>query len=73
MGKELNEASKSRLYGLTAIFCSLWLIQSIYDTIQAQQKVFTWLNIIFYLSLFLVIVYNVYSACKIKKAFKKDK
>lgn len=70
MNKELSDVSKSRLYALTAIVCAAWLGQSIYQTIEKGQQVFTVLNIIFYLSILLVVVYTSYSAYEMWKLTK---
>lgn len=72
MNKELNDLAKSRLYGLTSIVCSIWLVQSIYETIQQKQEIFTVLNIIFYLSIIIVIVYTAFSAYEMKQKLRNS-
>ncbi|PNY18438.1 carbon starvation protein [Streptococcus parauberis] len=62
MNKELNSASKARLYGLTSIVCSIWLIQTIYQTIKLGEPIFSFLNIVFYISIIIVVVYTAISA-----------
>ncbi|MGT2666102.1 hypothetical protein ACVRYP_02090 [Streptococcus rifensis] len=73
MNKEMSDHAKARLYGLTALVCSFWLGQSIYDTIVANQKLVTVLNIIFYLSMIIVIGYTAYSSYELFKKIKKNK
>lgn len=62
MNKELSGKSKARLYGLTAISCLLWLIQTLHDTIVSHQVIFSISNIVFYLCLIIVIAYSAHSA-----------
>lgn len=62
MKNQMDAKAKSRLYGLTSVVCSIWLVQTIYETIQAGKILLTPLNLIFYSSLILVITYTAYAS-----------
>lgn len=62
MNGELSNKAKVRLYVFTSLSCLLWLGQSIYEAISLEQEVFSIYNIIFYLSLLIVMGYTAYSA-----------
>ncbi len=62
MNSELSNKSKMRLYLLTSLSCFLWLIQVVYETVSSKQDVFSIYNVIFYISLMIVIAYTSYSA-----------
>lgn len=62
MKNELDAKSKFRLYGLTSMVCSFWLIQTVCETIQMGKNLLTVLNLIFYSSLIIVIFYTAYSS-----------
>ncbi|MDR0297064.1 MAG: carbon starvation protein [Streptococcaceae bacterium] len=61
MNKELNPTQKSRLYGLTALVCAFWLGQSILKAVKSENLLSVY-NVIFYISLILVISYTSFSA-----------
>lgn len=62
MNSELSNKSKMRLYLLTSLSCFLWLIQVVYEMVSSKQDVFSIYNVIFYISLMIVIAYTSYSA-----------
>lgn len=67
----MNDKAKTRLYALTSLVCTAWVIQTI---VQALEKgnLWTWLNLIFYGSMFLVILYTAYSAFVGWKALRSE-
>ncbi|GAB2025347.1 hypothetical protein OfM1_14180 [Lactovum odontotermitis] len=71
MNKELNSTQKSRLYGLTAIVCAIWLGQSVMKAVQDSQ-LFSVYNIIFYICLLLVIAYTAFSAYQMWKQARSE-
>jgi len=73
MNKELDDIAKSRLYGLTSIVCSIWLLQSGYKTMVSEQNLLTISNIVFYLSILIVIAYTAYSSLEIRKSKHQGK
>jgi hypothetical protein len=66
----MNDKAKMRLYALTSIACFAWLVDAI---VQDHQKGQTWsfLSLIFYTCMIIVILYTAYSALQIWKI--KDK
>ncbi|MDR2976654.1 MAG: carbon starvation protein [Streptococcaceae bacterium] len=71
MNKELNTTQKSRLYGLTAIVCAIWLGQSLFKA-NHEDQLFSVYNVIFYICLLLVIAYTAFSAYQMWKQAKSE-
>lgn len=63
---EMNEKAKSRLYGLTSILCLGWLGQAAYQAWKSDQ-LWTILNLIFYVSMIIVVAYTGFSAFESRK------
>ncbi len=68
----MNGKAKARFYGLTSIVCTAWVIQTIVQAVKAGT-LWTWLNLIFYISMLLVIIYTGLSAYQMWKADKAAK
>lgn len=69
---KINDKARSRMYGLTAIACALWLIQSLTEA-SRDGSLLNWSTIIFSLCLTIVTAYCGVSAWQeSRKADKKD-
>lgn len=66
----MNDTAKARLYALTSIASFAWLLQAM---LQNRQKGQMWsaLNLIFYGSMIIVILYTAYSAVQMWKMKEK--
>lgn len=53
---KINDKARSRMYGLTAIACALWLIQSLTEA-SRDGSLLSWSTIVFSLCLMIVTVY----------------
>ena len=53
---KINDKARSRIYGLTAVACALWLIQSLVESSQ-DGSLLSWSTIVFSLCLTLVTAY----------------
>ncbi|AKV55424.1 hypothetical protein BACT_0958 [Bifidobacterium actinocoloniiforme DSM 22766] len=60
---KLNERSRARLYGFTAVACAVWLIQSLWEA-SRDGTLLTWSTAVFSLCLLLVTAYTAYEAVK---------
>ncbi|MFV0556495.1 MAG: hypothetical protein ACK5LM_05290 [Lactovum sp.] len=68
---EMTDKAKSRLYALTSIACGVWLIQAVMKAVE-QGQFWSYLNLIFYFSMLIVISYTSYSAYELWKLEKKS-
>ena len=60
---ELTQIHRARLYALTAVACTIWLIQSLIEA-YSDGSLLTWPTIVFSLCLLVVIGYTGYCAVK---------
>lgn len=67
--EQLSDRAKSRLYGMTSFVCSIWTIQTLIKAITIKS-LWSWPNIIFYLSMIIVIFYTGLSAYQMMKLDK---
>lgn len=59
----MSAKSKSRLSMLTAGACLIWLIQAVYQAVQ-QHQVMYWPNVVFYITMVLVVAGSLYSSLR---------
>lgn len=72
MNKELNDIQKSRLYGITAIVCGIWFVQTLMKASKSDE-LFSVYNIIFYFCILFVTGYTALSAYQLWKKTKHVK
>ncbi|EGT4752355.1 hypothetical protein DD097_19045 [Clostridioides difficile] len=69
--KTMNETAQSRLYLLTALACTAWLIQSIYSYIH-DGTITNWASWVFIACLLVVIGYTSYQGWTLYKKTRPD-